>query len=137
VAAVQEQSRGPFRAVNALKLSPATEDDSVLKAWSVLCEKSNRQQDSIALKSVPLGFASKRWRALLQHPMDPTLIDCRQLEIACCPTWPTIFKPNLQAGNVFVSGSEAFADHRAERWLYLDLTAFRFHTDTKPIQSVS
>jgi TnpA family transposase len=99
-----------FRAVNALKLSPATDDDSLLKAWNVLCEERNGRAQWIPKKSVPLGFASQRWRNLLRHPTDATLIDRRQLEI-CLLSYIT---DHLQAGNLFAPGSESYADHRAE-----------------------
>ena len=98
-----------FRAINALKLSPATEDNSLIEAWKVLCEPSNRRSDWIPKRSVPLRFASRRWRALLQHPTDPAQINRRQLEI-CVLSYLADY---LQAGNVFVPGSEEFADHRA------------------------
>ena len=97
-------------AVNALKLSPASEDDSAWRAWHMLCEKSNRRAAFLPLKSVPLDFASKRWRAWLQHPIHPGLVDRRQLEI-CVRSYLT---DQLQAGALFVPGSEAYADHRAE-----------------------
>jgi TnpA family transposase len=103
-----------FRAVNALKLRPATEDNAVLKAWNVLCEKSTRRADFIPLKDVPLDFASKRWRDVLRHPSDSKLINRRQLEI-CVLSYLT---DHLQSGTLFVPGSEAFANHRAELLLW-------------------
>lgn len=99
-----------LRAIKALKLGALTEDNFLLRAWSVLCEQASRPSDWIPVKSVPLGFASRRWRALLQHPTDPAQIDRRQLEICVL----SYLADHLQAGNLFVPGSEAFADHRAE-----------------------
>ena len=99
-----------IRAVNVLKLASMTEENPLLKAWSVLCEKSNRRRDYLDLKDVPLGFATKRWRDLLKHPEDPKKIDRRQLEI-CVLTYLT---DHLQSGTVFVPGADAFADHQAE-----------------------
>jgi len=98
-----------LRAMKALKLS-APEDSSLLKAWRLLCGGTNRRADWLPVKSVPLGFASRRWRARLQHPSDPMQIDRRQLEICVL----SYLADHLQAGHLFVPGSEAFADHRAE-----------------------
>jgi hypothetical protein len=98
-----------FRAVNVLKPGSMTEENALLKAWNVLCEKSNRRTDYLPVEDVPLDFASKRWRDLLRHPTDPKKLDRRQLEI-CVLSYLT---DHLQSGTVFVPGSEAFADHRA------------------------
>jgi len=99
-----------FNAVNALKLSSASEDHSLIDAWNALSESTTRRADWIPVRSVPLRFASKLWRALLRHPTDPGLIDRRTLEICVL----SYIGDHLQAGNLFVPGSEAFADHRAE-----------------------
>ena len=99
-----------FRAVNVLKLGSAAEEDSLLKAWNVLCEKSNRRAQWISSESVPLDYASKRWRDLLQHPSNSKWINRRQLEV-CVLSYLT---DHLQAGTLFVPGSDAYADHREE-----------------------
>jgi hypothetical protein len=98
-----------FHAIKALKLSSATGDSALIEAWNVLGERSNRHADWIPIRSVPLRFASKRWRDLLRHPTDAAKIDRRQLEV-CVVSY---ISDHLQAGNIFVPGSEAFADHRA------------------------
>ena len=82
-----------FRAVNALKLRSATQDDALLKAWGVLSEKRNQRTEYLPLKEVPLSFASRRWWDLLRHPTDPQKIDRRQLGICVLSSWPTIYKP--------------------------------------------
>jgi TnpA family transposase len=98
-----------FRAVNVLKPGSMTEENALLKAWNVLCEKSNRRTDYLPVEDVPLDFASKRWRDLLRHPTDPKKMDRRQLEICVL----SCLTEHLQSGTVFVPGSGAFADHRA------------------------
>ena len=97
-----------FRAVNALKLRSATQDDALLKAWGVLSEKRNQRTEYLPLKEVPLSFASRRWWDLLRHPTDPQKIDRRQLEICVL----SCLADHLQAGTVYAPGSDAYADHR-------------------------
>jgi len=99
-----------LRAVNALKLASITEENALLKAWSVLRDKRNRRADYLDLENVPLSFASKRWRDFLKHPNDPKKIDRRQLEVCVL----THLSDHLQSGTVFVPSAEAFANHQAE-----------------------
>jgi TnpA family transposase len=76
----------------------------------VLGERGNRRADWIPIDSALLHFVSARWRALLRHPTDPTLINRRQFEVCVL----SYIGDHLQAGNLCVPESEAFADHRAE-----------------------
>lgn len=99
-----------FRAIHALNVKSANEDNSIIEAWTLVGEKSNRRADWITVPSEVLHFASPRWRALLRHPTDPTLINRRQFEICVL----SHIADHLQAGNLCAPGSEAFADHRAE-----------------------
>ena len=98
-----------LRAIDALHLVAATQDGSLLHTWSVLRDANHQRRDWIPAESLQLRFVSKRWRALLRHPSDPTLVNRRQLEV--CLT--SYIADHMQAGNLFVPGSEAFADHRA------------------------
>jgi hypothetical protein len=97
-------------AIDVLKLKPATQDDSLIQTWSVLRDPKNQRCDWISVQSLRLRFASKRWRALLRHPSDTGLINRRRLEICLL----SYIADHLQAGNLWVPGAEAFADHRAE-----------------------
>lgn len=72
-----------LRAINALKVNSATEDHSLLAAWNVLAERTNRRVDWLPVDSGVLHFASARWRALLRHPTDPTLIIAASPKFAC------------------------------------------------------
>jgi TnpA family transposase len=99
-----------FRAIKALKVSSATQDNSLIEVWNLLCDPSNHRADWIPVESELLHFASARWRTLLKHPTDPALVNRRQLEV-CVQSY---IGDHLQAGNLCVPGSEAFADHRAE-----------------------
>ena len=98
-----------LRAINALKLVAATQDESLLHTWTVLRDSKNHRRDWIPVESLHLRFATKRWRALLRHPTDPALINRRQLEVCLL----SYIADHLQAGNLCVPGSEAFADQRA------------------------
>ena len=99
-----------FHAIKALKVTSATQDNSLIEVWNLLCDPSNRRADWIPVESELLHFASPRWRTLLRHPTDPALINRRQLEVCVL----SYIGDHLQAGNLCVPGSEAFADHRAE-----------------------
>ena len=99
-----------FRAINALQLNSATQDNSLIEAWNIVGERNNRRADWITVRPEVLHFVSTRWRALLRHPTDPTLISRRQLEVCLL----SYIGDHLQAGNLYVPGSEAFADHRSE-----------------------
>jgi len=99
-----------FRAIKALQVTSATQDNSLIEVWNLLCDPSNRRADWIPVESELLHFASARWRTLLRHPTDPALINRRQLEVCVL----SHIGDHLQAGNLCVPGSEAFADHRAE-----------------------
>ena len=48
------------RAIDALKLMPATQDESLIQTWNVLRDPKNRRCDWISVQSLRLKFASKR-----------------------------------------------------------------------------
>lgn len=99
-----------LRAIGALNLVTATQDQSLIETWNALRDPKNRRCDWIPVQSLRLRFASKRWRALLRHISDPNLINRRQLEVCLL----SYIADHLQAGNLSVPGSEAFVDHRAQ-----------------------
>jgi hypothetical protein len=82
------------RAINLLRVTSANEDNSLMEGWSLVGERSNRRVDWIPVQAEALQFASARWRGLLRHPTDPTLIDRRQFEVCVL----SYIGDHLQAG---------------------------------------
>jgi hypothetical protein len=68
-----------FRAIKALQVTSATQDNSLIEVWNLLCDPSNRRADWMPVGSELLHFASARWRTLLRHPTDPALIGERKI----------------------------------------------------------
>jgi TnpA family transposase len=99
-----------FRLLDLLDIRSATQDHSLLDAMAVVGKHRHTRRNELS-DAVDLGFASQRWQSfVIKRRSEPLILDRRALE-AC------IFvhlADALQAGDLYVVGTEAFADYRAQ-----------------------
>jgi len=99
-----------FQLLDLLDIRSATQDASLLDALSLVRRLRHARRDEV-LDEVDLGFAAERWRRFVVKPRsEPAALDRRALEVCVF----VHLAAALQAGDVYVVGSESFADYRAQ-----------------------
>jgi TnpA family transposase len=99
-----------FQLVELLDIRSATQDTSLLDALSLVRRLRHARRNQVQ-EDVDLGFAGERWRRfVIQSRSDPVTLDRRALEVCVF----VHLADALQAGDVYVVGSENFADYRAQ-----------------------
>ena len=99
-----------FRLLDLMDVQSATQDRSLLDALAVVSSQRHARRDEVE-GAVDLGFASQRWQAFVaKRRSKPGTYDRRALEVCVF----VHLADALGTGDLFVAGSETFADYRAQ-----------------------
>lgn len=99
-----------FGLLEQMDIRTATQDRSLIDALQMVRQHRHSRRDDLG-DDIDLGFASQRWRSFVAKPRAaPGAIDRRAFEVCVF-----IYVANaLQTGDLYVVGSENFADYRAQ-----------------------
>jgi TnpA family transposase len=97
-----------FGLLDQMTIRTATQDRSLLDALGLVVKHRHARRDEVS-GEIDLGFASQRWRSFVRKPhKDGRAVNRRALEVCVF-----IHLANaLQTGDLYIIGSEAFADYR-------------------------
>jgi hypothetical protein len=99
-----------FRLSHLLTFRSATHDNAVLDALHFIQRFQHARGDSVPAE-IALDFASSRWQALIRTRRHmETVLKRRPLEV--CVFY--YLNAGLRCGDVYVAGSEAYADYRQQ-----------------------
>src|SRR5215218_5170408 len=98
-----------FRLIDVLDIRPATQDCSLLDAWTVVSTYRHARRSGIQ-GDIDLGFASQRWRSFMVRRRPEVAVDRRALEVSVF----IYLADALQNGDLYVVGAENFADYRSQ-----------------------
>ncbi|MFQ5675733.1 MAG: Tn3 family transposase [bacterium] len=99
-----------FRLLSLLSIHSSTQDDDLLSALQFLQEYQHARRDYLPVE-ISLAFASQRWKAhVLTHHRGQTVFKRRELEVCIL----SYLADGLRCGDLYVSGSEEFADYRQQ-----------------------
>jgi TnpA family transposase len=99
-----------FRLSRLLTFRSATQDEALMDALAYIQSYQDTRRDYLPYV-IALDFASVRWQALVTSRQKmQTVLDRRQLEV-CVFHYLAL---GLQSGDVYVEGSEAYADYREQ-----------------------
>jgi TnpA family transposase len=99
-----------FRLSRLLTFRSATQDASLIDALNYIQSSQHTRRDHLPY-AISLDFASVRWQALITSRQTMELVlDRRQLEVCVFH----YLAQGLQSGDVYVEGSEAYADYRQQ-----------------------
>src|SRR6266571_7019737 len=99
-----------FQLVRSLPIHAATQDRSLMDALAYVLAHENRRSHSLD-DTLDLSFASEAWQRLVIIKGEKgTQLARRHLEV--CVFWAVAAE--LKAGDLYVDGSERFADYRAQ-----------------------
>jgi len=99
-----------FRLLDLMDVQSATQDRSLLDALAVVSSQRHARRDQVE-GAVDLGFASQRWQAFVsKRRSKPGTYDRRALEMCVF----VHLADALETGDLFVTGSETYADYRAQ-----------------------
>jgi TnpA family transposase len=99
-----------FQLIDLLDIRSSTQENSLLNAVAIIRKHRHTRRTDVS-DTVDLGFASQRWQDfVIKRRGEPVLLDRRALEVCVfihlCDA--------LQAGDLYVTGAEEFADYRAQ-----------------------
>jgi Domain of unknown function (DUF4158) len=99
-----------FRVLDLMDIRSATQDRSLLDALALVRAHRHARRDDVPA-DIDLGFASQRWRGFVTgRGAAPGPVDRRALEVCVF----VHLADALQTGDLYVVGTEAFADYRAQ-----------------------
>ena len=99
-----------FRLARALQLHPTTRDRSVLAALDIVLDHERSRREWLPI-TPDLSFASEQWHRTVLAERDGQLgVLRRQLEVCVF----SYLASELKTGDVFVVGSEGYADYREQ-----------------------
>jgi hypothetical protein len=99
-----------FQLSRLLRFRSATHNASLLDALTFIQSYQHTRHDYL-LYTISLAFASSRWQALIKSRQNlATVLDRRQLEVCVLH----YLAQGLRSGDVYVEGSEAYADYRQQ-----------------------
>jgi TnpA family transposase len=99
-----------FRLSHVLTFRSAMHDQSLIEALHFIQRFQNARRDHLPYE-ISLGFASVRWQALVRTRRNmETVLNRRQLEVCVFH----YLDHGLRCGDVYVEGSEAYADYRQQ-----------------------
>lgn len=98
-----------FQVLGAIELKSSTQDSRLLKALSVVRDNRKARKPEMTA-DINLGFASQRWQNFAYAAKSPPTFDRRGLELCVL----IHLAEALQNGDIYVEGSEAYADYRAQ-----------------------
>jgi len=113
-----------FRVLELIGLASTTQDSALIDAWRYVLQHRRAHRTSVP-NEIDLGFLSQRWIAFVQarDAHGNPALDRRALEVCVF----TYIAEALQAGDLFVPGSAAYADYRTQLLPWEECTA-RLHT---------
>jgi TnpA family transposase len=99
-----------FQLSRLLKFQSATHDESLIDALEYIQSYQHTRRDDLPYV-ISLDFASVRWQALMKSRQNlETVLHRRQLEVCVFH----YLAQGLQSGDVYVEGSDAYADYRKQ-----------------------
>jgi hypothetical protein len=99
-----------FRLSHVLTFRAATQDQSLIEALHFIQRFQHAKRDHLPYE-ISLDFASVRWQALVRTRRNmETVLNRRQLEVCVFH----YLDHGLRCGDVYVEGSEAYADYRQQ-----------------------
>jgi len=99
-----------FRLLELMDLRSATQDQTLIKAWRIVVKHRNARRDDLD-DSIDLSFLSERWRNFVEKRRNSfVVLDRRRFEVCMM----IHLAHALECGDVFVVGSEEFADYRTQ-----------------------
>lgn len=98
-----------FRMASAFRFEPATQDQTLLDALAIVQANEHRKVEWLP-DIVDLSFASERWRKLVLRTNKNRPTNRRFLEVCVF----SYLSKDLRSGDVFIDGSETFADDRKQ-----------------------
>jgi hypothetical protein len=99
-----------FRLSHVLTFRSATQDQSLIEALHFIQRFQHARRDHLPYE-IALDFASGRWQALVRTRRNmETVLNRRQLEVCVF----NYLDHGLRCGDVYVEGSEAYADYRQQ-----------------------
>jgi hypothetical protein len=99
-----------FRLTRLLTFHAATQDASLIDALAYIQRDEHTRRDALP-GSIALDFARVRWQALITSRQKmATVLNRRQLEVCVFHSLAL----GLQSGDVYVEGSQAYADYRGQ-----------------------
>lgn len=99
-----------LRILDRLEIRAATRDETVLTAWREVSTRRDAKRKDVPV-TLDLGFASQRWRDFVAPTVHgAAIIDRRALEVCVF----VHLADALLGGDLYVVGSERFADYRAQ-----------------------
>ena len=99
-----------FRLVRTLDLRPTTRDTALIDAFHVLLANEHRRGDYLP-EVTSLDFATDQWRRAVLVVRDGAVVMDRRLFELCVFTY---LAAELRTGDLYVAGSEEYADYRAQ-----------------------
>lgn len=100
----------PFRVTDQLDIQPTTQNSAVLQALDFIQEHQHKRGPHLP-PDVSIDFASTRWQSLIREKADgEEVFNRHQLEMCVF----TYVAEHLRSGDLYVAGSEAFADYRTQ-----------------------
>ncbi len=99
-----------FRLVRLLDLRPTTRDTALIEALGVLLANEHRRGDHLP-EVTSLDFATEQWRRAVLVVRNGTVVMDRRLFELCAFT---SLAAELRTGDLYVEGSEDYADYRAQ-----------------------
>ncbi|MEE9359202.1 MAG: Tn3 family transposase [Hyphomicrobium sp.] len=99
-----------FRLLELMDLRSATQDQTLIKAWRIVVKHRNARRDELD-DSIDLSFLSERWRNFVEKRRNCVVVlDRRRFEVCMM----IHLAHALECGDIFVVGSEEFADYRTQ-----------------------
>ncbi len=113
-----------FRVLELIGLAPTTQDNTLIDAWHYVLQHRRTRRATLPCE-IDLSFLSQRWMAFVdtRDALGNPALDCRALEVCVF----THIAEALQAGDLFVPGSAAYADYRTQLLPWDECTA-RLHS---------
>ena len=100
----------PFRVTEQLDIQPTTQNNAVLQALDFIQEHQHKRGSHLPA-DISIDFASARWQSMIRDKVDGELVFNRhQLEMCVF----SYVAEHLRSGDLYVAGSEAFADYRTQ-----------------------
>ena len=100
----------PFRLTEQLDIRPATHSKAVLQALDFVRDRQRKQKEHLPA-DVSIEFANPRWQALIREKVEGEVMYNKYHLEACIFTY---IADGLRSGDLYVSGSETYADYRAQ-----------------------
>ncbi len=100
-----------FRVLELVGLASTTQDSALIDAWRYILQQRRTRRATVPCE-IDIGFLSQRWIAFIetQDRRGNPALDRRALEVCIF----THIAEALQAGDLFVPGSAAYADYRTQ-----------------------